>query len=312
MRFICETDDDNNPVVIVGIVAYWIKYRTTPNRILSSFRMEAKPEKTIKEQFDSYTAERYVQFKRNHRDDPETWNWDWDHEFYCKYIIPHEIQLNRQAEALFEYVTEEDVRVVRNVMNYYIEYLKRCRIEKGYRDIPELKILRCLDQKDDAFLENLSNYEFGTIVNSLEQKRFIRVAWMEGHVAEDYQLLDAGRVYLRKLEKEEKNEFSEVERLRKENDELRMKMKKDEEPSEDEIIKELVSCFYGIEEDARAFLKQIRAVAEDREKPAIAKRYLQSQKLSPSSAKRPLWKIMKKYSLYSRGESNWNSMFKKA
>lgn len=312
MRSIRKADEEDNPVVIVGIVAYWLKYRTTPNRILSSLRMEAKAEKVIREQFDSYTAERFLQFKRNHRDDSDTWNWDWDYEFYCKYIIPHEIRLNKQTEPLFEYVTEEDVRVVRNVMSNYIEYLKFCRTEKGYRDIPELKVLRSLEHKDDAFLEDLSDSELGTIFNSLEQNRFIRVAWVEGHAPEDIQLLDAGRVYLRNLEEEEKNGLSELERLRKENDELKMRLKRDEEQADDEIIKELASCFYGIEEDARAFLMQIRAVAEDREKPAIAKRYLQSKKLSPSSAKRTLWTIMKKYRLYFRGESNWNSMFKKA
>ena len=84
-----------------------------------------------------------------------------------------------------------------------------------------------------------------------------------------------------------------------------------EQPDDAIIIRDLAQCFYGIEDDARAFLKQVRAV-KDKKKPAIAKKYINQKKLSESSAHRDLWSILVKHSLYGNQESTWNIMLGKA
>lgn len=308
-----NTEDD--PIVIVGIVAYWLKNRRNTNRLVTMFEGKAQRNKDIKEQFDSYTQWRFEQFKTQHKDDPSSWKWDWDYEFYAKYIIPHELMLNKQTEALFEYITDDDIKQVRAVMNNYIEYLKLYRTEHGYEVCDELKVLRSYFTNDSYLLEDMDDYTKNEIIEQLEKKDCVSVTRVYGDNAWSVTVTDKGKAYMEHLEKqmrEKQNDgLSELEQLRKENEELRAKISREEDDKEAEIVKELASCFYGNEEDTRDFLKQIRNV-QDRDKPAIAKQYLDAKKLSGLSSKRPLWTILKRYGLYSKGESNWSTLFNKA
>lgn len=195
---------EDNPVVIVGFVAYWMKHRNNTNQILKLFGKTNRTHKKIIEMFESYTAIRYSQFEQKHRDDPCTWKWDWDYEFYAKYIIPNEMEWNKQSEALFDYITDEDKRLVRAVMDNYIEYLKEIRSEKGYKFIAELQILRFIDKENTNILENLEVDEMVAIINDLSENGYIKVAWVEGHGVDDIKLLPKGRVYMKQLEEEER------------------------------------------------------------------------------------------------------------
>ncbi len=85
-------------------------------------------------------------------------------------------------------------------MNSYIKYLKKIRTEKGYQVNPELLVLRAIDSGDKTKQEDLEEFEVTTILDTLEEKGYIQVAWIEGHSPEAVRLLDKGRVYLKHLE----------------------------------------------------------------------------------------------------------------
>lgn len=304
--------EESAPLVAIGIVFYWLQHRVSNNRLTNILSKPEQFKKNIREQFESYTDIRFSQFKTQHKDDPNSWNWDWNFEFYCKYIIPHELELNKLSEALFEYINEDDIKLVRSVMNNYIEFLKTRRTELGYEMNPELIVLRYLQSNNVFDLEGMSKTKLNVIYTELEGKKLIKVYRLDESTPWDIRILDAGLLRIDEMENEAHSQLSEIERLRKENAELRAKLESKEETSEEEIIKNLTPCFYGSKEDACAFLTQIKAVNADKYKPAIAKKYLNQNKLSPLSARGELYNILKRHKLYSKGVGNWNQLLKKA
>jgi hypothetical protein len=196
-----KRNKDDNPIVAIGIVAYWLQFNSRMDTVIKQLtKYRSGIPKDIREQFDTYTQIRFEQFRKEHRDDPNTWDWDWEREFYTNVIIPHEIAFNKQSEALFDYISDSDIALVRGVMNSYIKYLKKTRTEKGYLVNPELLVLRAIDSGDETKQEDLEEFEVNTILDTLEEKRYIQVAWIEGHRPEAVRLLDKGRVYLKHLE----------------------------------------------------------------------------------------------------------------
>ena len=195
--------EEDNPIVAKGIVAYWLQFNSRMDIVIKRLtKYNCEIPKDIKEQFDNYTQIRFEQFRQDHRDDPNTWDWDWDWEFYANVIIPHEMAFNKLSEALFDYISDSDIVLVRGVMNSYIKYLKKIRTEKGYQVNPELLVLRAIESGDKTKQEDLEEYEVNTILDKLEEKRYVKVAWIEGHKPEDVRLLDKGRYYLKQLEEE--------------------------------------------------------------------------------------------------------------
>lgn len=196
-----KKNKDDNPIVAIGIVAYWLQFNSRMDTVIKRLtKYNCEIPKDIREQFDTYTQIRFEQFKNEHRDDPDTWDWDWEYQFYAKAIIPHEIGFNKQSEALFDYISDSDIALVRAVMNNYIKYLKKCRSEKGYRVSPELLVLRSIDTLNEFALEDLEDYEINTVLDRLENEGYVKVAWVEGHSPEAVRLLDKGRAYLKQLE----------------------------------------------------------------------------------------------------------------
>lgn len=196
-----KRNKDDNPIVAIGIVAYWLQFNSRMDTVIKRLtKYRSGIPKDIREQFDNYTKIRFEQFKNEHRDDPDTWDWDWEYQFYAKAIIPHEIGFNKQSEALFDYISDSDIALVRAVMNNYIKYLKKCRTEKGYRVSPELLVLRSIDTLNEFALEDLEDYEINTVLDRLESEGYVKVAWVEGHSPEAVRLLDKGRAYLKQLE----------------------------------------------------------------------------------------------------------------
>jgi hypothetical protein len=194
--------EEENPIVAIGIVAYWLQFNSRMDPVITRLtKYNCEIPKDIRELFDNYTEIRFKQFREEHRDDPNTLDWDWEYEFYVNTIIPHEITFNKRTEALFDYISDSDIALVRAVMNNYIKYLKKCRADKGYRVTPELLVLRAVDAQDDAKYEDLDDYEVNTFLDKLEGEGFIKVAWIEGHRPEGTRMLDKGRAYLKLLEK---------------------------------------------------------------------------------------------------------------
>ena len=194
--------DEENPIVVIGIAAYWLMFNSKKETILKQLtQYKSGIPQDIRELFDNYTTIRFEQFRKKYRDDPNTWDWDWEYEFYVNTIIPDEIAFNKRSEALFDYISDSDIVLVRAVMNNYIKYLKKVRTEKGYYVNPELLVLRAIDSMDDTKLEDMEDSEVDTIFEQLEKKGYVKVARIEGHKPEDVKLLDKGRVYMKLLEK---------------------------------------------------------------------------------------------------------------
>lgn len=193
---------EDNPIVAKGIVSYWLQFNSRMDIVINRLtKYNCEIPKDIREQFDNYTQIRFEQFRREHRDDPKTWDWDWEYEFYVNTIIPHEIAFNKESEALFDYISDSDIELVKAVMKNYIKYLKKCRTEKGYRVSPELLVLRAVDSQDDTKYEDLEDYEIKAILEKLKCEGYIDAMWVHGQkLPWVCKLLDKGRAYLKQLE----------------------------------------------------------------------------------------------------------------
>ena len=97
--------------------------------------------------FESYTEERYKQVKYYYRDEPLTWDWDdeqWKIAFY-KWAIENEPKSNKESEALLEYITDSDQKIVRALMEKYMAYLEKCLA--SFQEKPQEKLSGVLDTK---------------------------------------------------------------------------------------------------------------------------------------------------------------------
>ena len=89
-------------------------------------------DKALKDIYDVYTNERYEQYKKDHRLDTDKCDWwtaDWERDFYCNYIIPHETELNDQSKPLFDYLPECDAKTVHAIIDTYMARLEKRRKE---------------------------------------------------------------------------------------------------------------------------------------------------------------------------------------
>ncbi len=121
---VLSNNDEDAPVVAVGIVAYWLHFRQNNNRLASLFGPDIK---SIPQIFQDYTADRLRAYKKHHEQTPSCWRSDFERDFYTHHIIPSERRLIKQSEALFEYITPDDRQLVRDVMREYILYLQQIR-----------------------------------------------------------------------------------------------------------------------------------------------------------------------------------------
>ena len=130
----------DNPVVAIGIVAYWLIFKQGKDIVLQKLTKYTSIPQSMKEMFELYTQQKFQLFKEQNRDNPDSWDWDWDKEFYSKHIIIQEMELNKLSEALFDYISDEDIKLVKSVMTNYINYLKKENQSKGYSTCPEIPV----------------------------------------------------------------------------------------------------------------------------------------------------------------------------
>ena len=105
---------EDNPIVCVGIAAYWLSNRNGPE--------------TVRQMYKNYTEKKFELFKFALKNDAQAWDWeddDWRKLFYLK-AAERESFLNKKSEALFDYITEYDALKIRPVMENYIKYLNKC------------------------------------------------------------------------------------------------------------------------------------------------------------------------------------------
>ena len=114
-----------NPVVAIGIVGYWLHYRKNNDR-LASYTTWSKDEerKNTLKIFNDYTEDKLKQYVEREQYSPSSWRRDLEMEFYTDFIIRNEEPLNEQSKALFEYITKDDRKLVEEVIEEYMKYLK--------------------------------------------------------------------------------------------------------------------------------------------------------------------------------------------
>ena len=79
---------------------------------------------------------------------------------------------------------------------------------------------------------------------------------------------------------------------------------------EDQVVKELKPIFWGIEDEARDFLRSIYG-RRNKEITDIVAQRIKDKKISYDSCKRDLWKILYENGLYQAKEDNWSKMINK-
>lgn len=126
---------EDNPIVCVGIAGQWLIRRRSGSNLLNKLTQlgaHLDSKENVREMYKDYTEMRFRQYKYNFKDNPQMWDWeddDWKRAFYCDYIIPHETELNKISKSLLEFLSEDDGKLVRLVMDNYIEYLEKCKEE---------------------------------------------------------------------------------------------------------------------------------------------------------------------------------------
>ena len=206
-RIDAEIDFDDyytNPIVATGIIGYWLHFRKNNDRLASytTWTKEDERKNTLKI-FNDYTEDKLKQYIEREQYSPSSWRRDLEKEFYTDFIIPNEEPLNKQSEALFEYITKDDRKLVEEVIEEYMKYLRKCRSDKGYQVNPELLVLRAVESQDNTKYEDLEDYEVNTILEKLRDEGYIKVSWITGHKPWVTRMLDKGRAYLKKLEEGE-------------------------------------------------------------------------------------------------------------
>ncbi len=76
--------------------------------------------------------------------------------------------------------------------------------------------------------------------------------------------------------------------------------------SDEEWINEIVSCFFGIKEEAQTFVNTARNL-KPKQITELVNAWLIQKRISPQSCKRDLWEPLSKHGIYPCSESNWNN-----
>lgn len=126
-----DKNDEDAPLVAVGVVAYWLHCRKSQNPFMRFELFESMKStyttKSIFEMFKDYTVERLSEYKKIYEQKPSSWRSDLERDFFVHHIIPNEKSLIKQSEAIFEYITPDDRQLVRDVMKEYILFLQEKR-----------------------------------------------------------------------------------------------------------------------------------------------------------------------------------------
>lgn len=120
---------EDNPIVAVGIVAYWLHHRQNNDRFATWDGLTQNYKQAIPCQYKTYTSILYENFKNKREQEPDSWRCNIEKEFYTEYIIPLVTQQNRVSAALLEYITPDDRRLVQGLMQEYLIYLNTKKME---------------------------------------------------------------------------------------------------------------------------------------------------------------------------------------
>ncbi len=108
-RYISQEEELNCPIIATGVVGYWL---------------HSRDKFSIKVLFESYYSLKMSQYEKEHENDDDAWNRDLKKEFALRYHIPTEKKAIHSSEAIFEFLTEEDVKKVRNITKNYLQFIR--------------------------------------------------------------------------------------------------------------------------------------------------------------------------------------------
>jgi hypothetical protein len=113
-RYISKEEELSCPVIANGIVGHWLHYRD---------------KLAIKSLFENYYSLKMSQYEKDHENDNDAWNRDLKKEFALRYHIPTEKKAIHSSQAIFEFLTEEDVLKIRNITKNYLQFIRfKCKI----------------------------------------------------------------------------------------------------------------------------------------------------------------------------------------
>ena len=183
------------------------------------------------------------------------------------------------------------------------------------RQDAELRVLRhYVNHLDGLIPEEMDEDDFNAACDRLEKMGYVKVAWVSGHNALDVRVNSMGRFYLKELEQEQKEEESELNRLRKENMELKaliaqMQAEVKSSYNKFEVIKELRFIFKGSDENAEMFLKRIDGL-KPKEITTVVNKLVSEGLLDTTASSRSFYEILSKHGIYDKQYQTWNSQVK--
>lgn len=112
------------PIVAVGIIAWWFKYRRTQEGIASIY--------------ESYYQMRLGQYRDKRKKEPDSWKANIEKEYLEKHFPHDENQWIKRSEAVLEYFAPEEVQTIKSIANNYILYVEINKLNLNTKDMKEI------------------------------------------------------------------------------------------------------------------------------------------------------------------------------
>ena len=124
--YLTEKDEMACPVVATGFVAYWLHNRN----------------KRVKEIFEGYFTQQLQAYERAHEYDDDAWERDLKREFVEREHLSTEQEAIRTSEAIFPYLTENDVNRIQSITDNYLRFARKKHKELYPPNYPKGKELQ--------------------------------------------------------------------------------------------------------------------------------------------------------------------------
>lgn len=121
-----EEDEMACPVVATGFVAYWLHNRN----------------QRVKDIFEGYFTQQLQAYERAHEYDDDAWKRDLKREFVERKHLSAEHKAIRTSEAIFRYLTENDVNRIQSITGNYLRFARKKRKDLYPPNYPKGKELQ--------------------------------------------------------------------------------------------------------------------------------------------------------------------------
>jgi hypothetical protein len=147
----CETDENGYhfllkeeeqkklPVLACGFVAWLIKHWGTDTQTI----------------YSGYLQARLDQYKSSHKNDADVLKRDLDSEFFEQYNSQEE-KFVLQSEAIFDFVSDDDVKKIKNYISNYFDFISKYLPYKVYKSFDEA--IRECNIEDKILLHSINKF----------------------------------------------------------------------------------------------------------------------------------------------------------